>query len=119
MSAEQIDVVIEQGATFGEVWQVLNKDLTSGYTFEAKFRTSHAASSAVLTLTSTPSPTVTLIVTKSGNHTHLTADVPYASTAALSAPSNGVYDIEQTQTSTGIRTRIFEGSYYITPEATR
>ena len=120
MSAEQLDVVIEQGATFGQLWQILNKDLTAAtYSFEAKFRTSHAATSTVLTLTSTPSPSVTLIVTKSGNHTHLTADVPFATTAALTAPSSGVYDIEYVNSATGIKVRAFEGSYYITPEATR
>lgn len=116
MSAEQLDVVIEQGATFAQLWEIQNKDLTAGYTFEAKFRTSHPATSAVLTLTSTGG---TLVITKSGNHTHCTASVVPATTAALEAPSNGVYDIEYTQTSTGIKVRAFEGSYYITPEATR
>lgn len=117
MSAEQLDVVIEQGATFAHMWEIQNKDLTSGYTFEAKFRTSHAATSAVLTLTNSGGSS--LIVSKSGNHTHVTADLSFTATAALTAPSNGVYDLEYTQTSTQVRTRAFEGSYYVTPEATR
>lgn len=116
MSAEQLDVVIEQGATFAQLWEIQNKDLTSGYTFEAKFRTSHAATGTVLSLTSAGG---TLVITKSGSHTHCTASVVPATTAAIDAPSNGVYDIEYTQTSTGIKVRAFEGSYYITPEATR
>lgn len=116
MSAEQLDVVIEQGATFAQLWQIWNKDLTSGYTFQAKFRTSHAATATVLSLTSAGG---TLVITKSGSHTHCTASVVPATTAALDAPSNGVYDIEYTQTSTGIVTRAFEGSYYVTPEATK
>lgn len=115
MSAEQLDIVIEQGATFAQLWQVLDKDLTSGYTFAAKLRPQHSSTTTVLSLTS---PT-TLVVTKSGNHTHVTASVSATSTAALTAPSRGVYDLEYTQTSTGIVTRAFEGSYYITPEATR
>lgn len=117
MSAEQLDVVIEQGATFAQLWEIQNKDLTSGYTFEAKFRTSHAATATVLTLTNSGGST--LLISKSGSHTHVTSDVAFATTAALTAPSNGVYDLEYTQTSTGIKTRAFEGSYYITPEATR
>lgn len=116
MSAEQLDVVIEQGATFAQLWQILDKDLTTGYTWAATFRTSHAAAGTVLSLTSAGG---TLVITKSGSHTHCTASVAHATTAALDAPSNGVYDIEYTQTSTGIKVRAFEGSYYITPEATR
>jgi len=117
MSAEQLDVVIEQGATFSQLWEIQNKDLTSGYTFEAKFRTSHGASGTVLTLSN--SGAASLIVTKSGSHTHVTADVAPVSTALLSAPSNGVYDIEYLNTGSGVKVRAFEGSYYITPEATR
>lgn len=116
MSAEQLDVVIEQGATFAQLWQILDNDLTTGYTWAATFRTSHAATGTALALTSAGG---TLVITKSGNHTHCTASVVPATTAALDAPSNGVYDIEYTQTSTGIKVRAFEGSYYITPEATK
>lgn len=116
MSATQLDVIIEQGANFVELWQILEKDLTIGYTFAAKFRPQHSSSTTLLSLTSAGG---TLVVTKSGNHTHVTANVTAATTAALTAPARGVYDIEYTQTSTGIVTRAFEGSYYITPEATR
>jgi hypothetical protein len=31
----------------------------------------------------------------------------------------GVFDIEYQETSTGIVTRILEGSFYVTPEVTR
>ena len=115
MSAEQVDIVIEQGATFAHLWEILEKDLTSGYTFAAKLRPQHLSTTTVLSLTS---PT-TLVVTKSGSHTHVTASVSATSTAALNAPSRGIYDLEYTETSTGIVTRAFEGSYYITPEATK
>lgn len=116
MSAEQLDVVIEQGATFSQLWEIQNKDLTT-YTFTAQFRTSHAATSTVFTLTN--SGAATLIVQKVGSHTHVTADLGFAATAALTAPMQGVYDIEYTNAGGSVRTRAFEGSFYITPEATR
>lgn len=116
MSASQLDVIIEQGSTFAEVWQILNNDLTTGYTWAAKFRPQHASLTTVLSLTSAGG---TLVITKSGNHTHVTASVNPATTSALTAPSRGVYDIEYTETATGIVTRAVEGSYFITPEATK
>lgn len=116
MAAEQLDIVIEQGTNMTQLWQVLNVDLTAGYTVAAKLRPQHASLTTVLSLTSAGG---TLVVTKSGSHTHITASVPAATTAALAAPSRGVYDIEYTETATGIVTRAVEGSYYITPEATR
>ena len=42
-----------------------------------------------------------------------------ASTAALTAPAYGVYDIEVQAVATGVVTRAFEGTFYITPEVTR
>jgi hypothetical protein len=112
MSASQLDVIIEQGSDFVQLWEIQDRDLSSGYTFAAKFRTMHAASSAILTITS-------FTVAKSGNHTHVSCRVAGATTAALAAPSMGVYDLESTQTSTGYIERQFEGSYFTTPEATR
>ena len=112
MSAAQLDVIIEQGSDFVQLWEIQNKDLSSGYTFAAKFRTMHAAPTAILSLT-------TFTVAKSGNHTHVTCRVPAATTTTLTAPTMGVYDLEATQTSTGYVSREFEGSYYITPEATK
>ena len=115
MALVQQDVIIEQGATMQTLWEIQNKDLTTGYTFSAKFRSSHTATTASITLSS---PT-TLVVTREGSHTHVTANYSAALTAAISAPSNGVYDLEYTQTSTGVVTRAAEGSFYVTPEATR
>ena len=112
MPPVQQDVIIQQGATFAQLWELQNKDLTAGYSFAAKFRSSHTATTAVLTITS-------FTVAKVGSHTHVTSNVAAATTAALGAPANGVYDLESTQTSTGIVTREAEGSYYITPEATK
>jgi len=115
MTATQEDVVLEQGATFNHYWEIQNKDLTSGYTFLAKVRTQHAGT-VVFTLSSGDA---SLTVAKVGSHSHVTANMIPASTAALAAPAMHVYDLEYTQTSTGIVTRAVEGSMFITPEATR
>ena len=112
MTAIQQDVIIEQGATFQQLWELQNKDLTSGYTFLAKFRASHTAAAAVLTVTS-------FTVVKSGSHTHVTGTVSALVTAALDAPANGVYDLEATKTADGSVTREAEGSFYVTPESTK
>ena len=115
MAASQLDVIIEQGSTFTQLWQILDIDLVAaGATAQAKFRPSHASGTTVLTL-STANGTLTLA--KSGNHTHATANVADETTALLTAPSGGVYDLEYTIS--GAVTRAFEGSYYVTPEATR
>ncbi len=115
MAAAQLDVIIEQGSTFTQLWEILDIDLVAqGATVAAKFRTSHAASGTVLSLTSAGG---TLTVAKSGNHTHVTAAVTDEATAVLTAPSNGAYDLEYSIG--GAVTRAFEGSYYVTPEATK
>ena len=115
MSAEQLDIIIEQGATFSQLWEIQNKDLTTGHTFAAKFRPQHASSTTVISLTSPTS----LVITKSGSHTHVTASLAATATDDLTAPSMGVYDLEYTNTSTTVVTRAFEGAYFVTPEATK
>lgn len=112
MAAEQLDIIIEQGANLAQLWEVHDRDLSTGYTFAAKLRTSHAASTVVLSITS-------FTVAKSGNHTHISCNVAAATTANLAAPSMGVYDLEATKTSDGTVLRVYEGSYFTTPEATR
>ena len=115
MALVQQDVIIEQGATFQQLWEIPNKDLTVGYTFAAKFRSSHSSSTVLFSLSS---PT-TLTVAKVGAHTHVTANYAASLTQNFGAPSDGVYDLEYTQTSTSVVTRAAEGSYYVTPEANR
>jgi ABC-type uncharacterized transport system fused permease/ATPase subunit len=107
----QQDILIEQGATMDVLWD-LNKDLSTGYTFAMKLRGQHGSSSVVLSVT-------TFSVAKVGSNTHVIPTVSHSTTAALAAPSMGVYDLEATKTSDGSVTREAEGSYYITPEATR
>lgn len=118
MALVQQDVIIEQGATFQQLWEIDNKQLATGYTFSAKFRPSHSSSTVLFTLSSTGSP-ATLTVAHVGQHTHVTANYAASLTAAFGAPSDGVYDLEYTQTSTSVVTRAAEGSYYVTPESTR
>jgi hypothetical protein len=114
MTATQEDVVIEQGTTFTYLWQILDVDLvTLGGTCAAKFRLSHASGTTVLALASPG----TLTIAKSGNHTHVTANVTATATAALTAPQRGVYDLEYTVGAAV--TRAVEGSFYVTPEATK
>lgn len=116
MTASQQDIIIEQGATMLTLWEIQNKDLTAGYTFAAKFRTQHSGGTEVLALSSAGG---TLTVVKSGSHTHVTANVAATSTDDLAAPAMLVYDLEYTQTSTGVVTRAFEGAAFVTPEATK
>ena len=114
MTATQTDVIIEQGSAFTQLWEILNVDLVGGGgTCAAKFRYLHESATAVLSLASP----ATLTITKSGNHTHVTANVTAAATALLSAPARGVYDLEYTMG--GATVRAHEGSFFITPEATR
>ena len=108
----QQDILIQQGATTSITWQLLNKNASTGYTFSAKLRGQHASSTALLTLSS-------FTAVHDGNHTDVTATITSAASAALSAPMMGVYDMESTLTATGAVTREAEGSFYITPEATK
>ena len=112
MSATAEDIIIEQGVTWTYTWTVLNKQMETGYTFAAKFRGQHSSTGTILSVTN-------FVATHDGNHTDLTLTLTAAQTGALAAPYLGVYDIEYTQTSTQAVTRAFEGSFYVTPEATR
>lgn len=111
MAATQTDLIIDQGATFVHLFEILDKDMTVGYTFAMKVRRSHAGD-VVLSVT-------TFAVAKSGNHTHVTVTVSAVTTAALAAPMSCVYDLESTNTATSAVVREFEGSAFVTPEATR
>ena len=111
MSATQLDLIIDQGTTFVQLFEILDRDLSTNHSFAMKVRKSHAGD-VVLTVS-------TFTVAKSGNHTHVTATVSSVTTAALSAPMSCVYDLEATNTVTSVVTREFEGSAFVTPEATR
>ena len=111
------DIIIQQGATFTMDVQVQSINLTTGYTVRMQGRTSHAATSTLFSLTSGGGG-ITLSHSGSG-HSHIVPLISATATAAFSAPSYGVYDIEYQETATGIVTRILEGTFYVTPEVTR
>ena len=110
MTATQSDILIEQGATFTLTHAVAG-NYTSA-TASMKGRYSHAGSVA-FTLATGSGITATL----SGSITTFTMTLSATSTAAISAPANGVYDFEVTLS--GVTTRHLEGSWYITPESSR
>jgi len=114
--AGRYDITIEQGATFVFDVQVNNTNLATGYTARMQGRTSHPATSTVFNLTTANGG---IALTHQGNHSHITITMSAATTAAISAPMAGVYDIEYEQTSGTVVTRILEGSFYVTPEVTR
>jgi hypothetical protein len=114
--AGRYDITIDQGATFVFDVQVNAINLASGYTARMQGRTSHAATSTVFNLTTANGG---IALTHTGSHSHITITMSALTTAALTAPMAGVYDIEYEQTSTGVVTRILEGSFYVTPEVTR
>jgi len=114
--AARYDITIEQGATFTFDLEVQGINLTTGYTVRMQGRTSHAATTTVFSLTNASGITLT----HSGqSHSHIIPVISATATAAISAPMAGVYDIEYQETSTGIVTRILEGTFYVTPEVTR
>jgi hypothetical protein len=118
MSAGKYDIVIEQGTTLNLVAKYYDSasalvDLTS-FTARAKFRTTYDSSSTVILNLTTENSGIAL----GGTAGSITLSAAATATAALSAPSSGVYDLEIV-TAGGVVTRLMEGKYKITPEATR
>lgn len=115
--AARYDLTIEQGATFTFDLQVQSINLTTGYTVRMQGRTSHAATSALFSLTSGGGG---ITLSHSGqSHSNIVPLISATVTAAFGAPLSGVYDIEYQETATGIVTRILEGTFHVTPEVTR
>jgi hypothetical protein len=115
MPTEQRDIVINQGATFEATYHVDDVSHGVGFTVAAKFRGQHASTAAVLSLTGSPQITWT----SHGNHGDAVIALTPTTTAALAAPFTGVYDVELTETVSGYIRRVAEGTFYVTPEATR
>jgi len=113
--SNRYDLTIQQGATFSFVatW----KDSTgspvnlTGYTAGMTLRTSYAATGTVLYLASGSG------ITLGGTAGTISVLASATATAALPAPSTGVYDLELTIGATVYR--LLEGGFTITPEATR
>jgi hypothetical protein len=117
MTAAVYDTEIEQGATFqlSLTWRDENSNLVNltGYTARMQVRAVITDTTPLLDLTTTNGAIVlggalgTIAVTASA-----------AQTAALTAPSKGVYDLELVSPS-GFVTRLLKGHVKITPEVTR
>lgn len=114
MAAGYYDVVIEQGATFS--LSLTYKDSTgaainlTGFTARSKFKTSFSGT-AVASLTSASG------ITLGGAAGTIVIVISASDTAAITAPSSGVYDLEIVS-SGGVVTRLLEGKYTVTPEVT-
>ena len=114
MSAGYHDVVIEQGATFS--LSLTYKDSTgaainlTGFTARSKFKTSYSGT-VVANLTSSSG------ITLGGAAGTIVLTISATDTAAITAPSSGVYDLEIVS-SGGVVTRLLEGKYNVTPEVT-
>lgn len=116
MTAARYELVIEQGTTLDVSMTYYDSagsavNLTS-YTARAKFRPTYDTD-PILTLTTENSG-----ITLGGTAGTIGLAASALTTAALSAPSKGVYDIELANPSGNV-TRIIEGKYSVTPEATR
>lgn len=110
--AANYDIVIEQGATFTFTVTVTGLNLT-GYTARMQGRPSHASPDKVFNLTSSSGISIA-----PATNSILTITISATATAAISAPSSGVYDLE-IESGGGVVTRILQGTYQVTPEVTR
>lgn len=117
MPAGKYDILIEQGATFQEVYTLrdVNKALINltGYTGEMQIRETVDSTSTLASSTGT-SPTIT--VTLGGAAGTITVSMTSAATAALSF-DKAVYDLEITLGS--VVTRLLEGVVTLSREVTR
>lgn len=98
-------------------WPVLDVNgsplsVTSGYTLKAQVR-AQIRSATVLHEWTGPAATAVLAGTT------VTLKIPAATSAAWDPGWGGVYDIELTETATGRKARIAEGSIQLDPEVTR
>lgn len=117
MTAKQLDITIEQGATFvmNITWQ--NSDGTpvnlTGYTAKMQARLKYSDASPLVTFTTSDS-TITL-----GGALGTIAVSGMATLTGITEAKTGVYDLELTQTSSGKVTRLLQGKAYISPEVTK
>ena len=116
MARNLFDLEIKQGETLSLVatWRDSANALVNltGYTARAQGRATYDASSTLFSLTSSSG------ITLGGAAGTITIALSAAATAALSAPQQGVWDLELVSGS-GVVTRLLEGDLRILPEATR
>lgn len=116
MSAGLYTLTIEQGATLSLV--LTYKDSSgnlvnlTGYTARMSLRSTFDAAAAILSLTTENSR-----ISLGGAAGTITLTVSATDTAALTAPQSGVYDLELVSGSTV--TRLIQGTFTVTPEATK
>jgi hypothetical protein len=117
MSAKQVDITIEQGATFSLNITWKSADGTpvnlTGYTAKMQVRWKYADANALLTFSSVGG-TITL-----GGVAGTISINGAAAVTGVTEPKHGVYDLELTNTSTGFVKRLIQGRALISPEVTR
>jgi hypothetical protein len=111
--ADSWNPLIKQGETFVATITVTGVNL-SGYTVRSKARSSHAANATVWDLSTATSG----ISVSSGANSVVTMTLTATQTAALSAWSCGVFDMEY-QSPAGVVTRFLEGVFTVSGEATK
>ena len=106
--ADTYDMTIDQGASFSLSFVLENTNL-SAYAARAQGRTTHDSPTIAITFTGS--------ISYASPHSTVTLSLTSTQTAALTAPSYGVYDVEYFLGATVVR--LVQGRYSITPEVTR
>lgn len=112
----RFDIEIKQGATYQLT--VTWKDSAgtainlTGYTARMQVRETYSSSSTIVSLTSSSG------ITLGGSAGTIAILISATTTAALTAPFSGVYDLEVVDAS-GVVTRLLEGAATVSPEVTR
>lgn len=110
------DLTINQGATFELTitWNDSNGDPINltGYTARMQVRETYSSSSTIISLTQASG------ITLGGAAGTIAILISATTTAALTAPFSGVYDLELVS-GAGVVTRVLQGAAVVTPEVTR
>jgi hypothetical protein len=111
------DLLIDQGATLNIVATWKDSSGTpinlTGYTARMSVRATFTSSSSVLDLNTSNGG-----ITLGGSAGTITITASATTTAALTAPFSGVYDLELVSGG-GVVTRLLEGTATVSPEVTR
>ena len=112
----RFDITINQGATFELT--VTWKDSTgaainlTGYSARMQVRETYSSASTIVSLTNGSG------ITLGGSAGTIAILISATTTAALTAPFSGVYDLELVSAS-GVVTRLLQGAATVSPEVTR
>mgnify|MGYP003678185599 FL=1 len=122
-SATNNHMTIDQGATFTLAINALTvsgsqRNLASGFLFKMQGRPAFSSSTVVFVVNSADLASG-VSVAFSATSPNVTFTFSAAFTAALSAPQTGVYDMELTTTDSGVVERLIQGTFEVTPEATK